>query len=316
MVAGALLLWCCEQPRSEPAQPASPHPSISAEAAPAPAVSAPRHLAHTDGCQATDGKAQPIAEKRELPADAQLVLEREGTCKLLYSAGALVRLYGPARVMASPHGEAGLLVREGTLELDLSHGALTATSGFWFALPSARVELVQGARLVARAFPGGASELYVVSGSAKVQGAASARGTLLSAGRGLSVSAQGEARALTQTLEKLEAARAWMLARSPGKPPADVLAAMLPRFSQALAAAEAQAAQGKALLERHRGLPQGAPEAMTLQRELSVQQAEALRLARIVSGQADSLAAWLLDPALDRRAELEPLLVRARALRH
>jgi hypothetical protein len=110
-------------------------------------------------------------------------LERGASLALALDDFAALRVEGPALVSLLPEGEPALLLREGTVVLDVApRGREATTSAVWLATPVARLDVADGARLVLRAHPARASELAVVSGHVRVEGRQEGEPALLTAG--------------------------------------------------------------------------------------------------------------------------------------
>jgi hypothetical protein len=182
-------------------------PGASATPDPVPvAPSKPPDLRPTIGKHLGEIGGPPLEAGAKLKQDAAVMLAAGASLDLTFPGGASVRVLGPARV-AVPAGPAGLLLGLGTVSVDLELTALHPGSGFWLTTPSARIELVHGARFVARTFQDRSSEITAVSGvlglttlDSHTKGRASGDNaqelttTRLAAGNRASIGAEGQSR--------------------------------------------------------------------------------------------------------------------------
>jgi hypothetical protein len=309
---GPILLFAlaCEA-RQDVQAPATP-----SEKAPATPIveKLPLPLPSTAACHAQGPNGREIASNAELPADTLLILGPEDACALNHPAGALLKLLGPARVLAAPESAPAVLVQEGILSLDLAPGALSPRSGFWLATPAARLELVQGARLALRVYPGGPSELLVISGVVRVEPAGEGEAArTIAAGHGLSLSASGRAESLEAPGGTLEHAVTWLVARENRAQQGDDARKQLQtRLEAMVERVSAMRAEMRDLARRHEALAaQHEPGLMELQAELARRSGEVLHQQRDLRARAAAFACfWLGEPG----ASVPAVLGRAREL--
>jgi hypothetical protein len=290
-----LLLACSTDPPPAPARAPARDPDPARSAAGAPArTPRPEHL-RTSSCTASTPEGAAIAPDNHVPLEQVLVVAAGDTCKLVRD-DLVLKLHGPARALALPHGEVALLLREGMAELDLAAGRATPGSGLWLSTPGVRVELVQGARLVVRVLPAGGTQLRLVSGQARIQPLGRGEAVReLGAGDGLSVASGGRASAITQRKSRMEDALAGMsgLPRPDGRPRLEELIAVT---RDTLAQVEAGRAQLGALARDHdQRVARGGAGAMELQRQIATQSGAQLAAERLLRAQEAALEAWTLD---------------------
>lgn len=210
----------------------------------------------------------PLGEARALGAGCEV--------SLAFDAGAEVTLLGPAFFGVPEGHRPGFLLREGALSLDLERTALHPGSGFWLTTPVLRVELVQGARVVLRAFPSGETTLAVISGRVLVRpsGQEGAAARPLHAPQRLDVRADGT------TLVQTTMARAQLeevlsdfhAQQAPGGAPAamEALDLALAGLRAACERVEANHGKNQQLLVEHRALVRrDAAAAMAVQASLA-----------------------------------------------
>jgi hypothetical protein len=118
------------------------------------------------------GVAQLIAAQA-LPAE-DVVLAAGQELVLDFSAGARVHLRGPATLRSDVAERDALLVRDGTLSVDLAPGAAKPDSGFSLTTPSAAFSLVRGGAVALRSAANGSTVAVVVSGVLALSAAGSA----------------------------------------------------------------------------------------------------------------------------------------------
>lgn len=282
---------------------------------PAPRLTLPR-IARCHGATASGG---PIGEERLAQPDELLTVPPNERCELLFPAGPSVRLHGPARARVSPRGEPLVLLRSGMIEVEVPGHAVGSASGFAWATPAVRGDIVRSGRVVVRVQAGLRTSLVVVSGRATIvvpraahTGAAAPameEPIALSAGQGLWAAPEGEPVRFSAPVGTMDGARAYLTRGEQGEgaarePPIASLAAGLAR---ALSEHAAAIAEESALSERHAALSaRGDPSASALQGELAQKGAALFRLARAVRVRADTLEALLIEapPVADDVLEL------------
>jgi hypothetical protein len=308
------LAACTAEPEARPATP-SPAPAASAEQPPPAAPPRTYVLPVLADCTARDRSGAPVVPTdagHARSATAYLEVKAGDGCKIVRGSDLVYRLHGPARAEARVHRLPSVLLREGVIEVDLAAGATTPDSGFWVSTPSARVELVQGARVVARAYAAGGTHLYVVSGQARVQPAGATEADVqLGAGQGLSVSSDGRASAVAARLARVEDALAWLAKqRSPAGARGAGLQALVAAAAATFAQVEAGQERLQAMSRSHEQHAAGSPEAMALQREIATESGKQLAARRRFDAQEEALRAWTLDPGEAGEVEVRALLDR------
>jgi hypothetical protein len=311
----ALAIVACSDsaPRTPPATTAG-EPPAKVEAQPAPPPAAPRRQPPSlAGCSARDRDGHPIGNEGYVTNDQYLELRAGDDCEIT-DYELVAKLHGPVRALALPHGQVAVLLREGTLEVDLAPGSQANAdrgSGFRFATPGGQVEMVQGARVVARAFASGSSLLYVVSGQLRVQPAGRGeRAVELAAGHGLSLSNVGAAQPLDIRLGRVEETLAWIAkARGQSGRVGPAVASLAALANETWSEGQPGLARLEELGREHdRLVASGAPGAMELQREIATLSGTQFARGRIMEAQAAALEAWTLDPEVPgREAALEVL---------
>jgi hypothetical protein len=198
-----------------------------------------------------------------------------------FSAGARVRLVGPAIARDATAKFDALRVRDATLTADLTPAAVTADSGFFLTTPSAALSLVRGGRYALRTLADGSSVVFVVSGSLSVSAAGAAfREALkpLVAGERVEVKLDGSlsrAKHSAQTLEQAALLASELSEAKPKDPAFGGLDKTLRTCSDSLRKEQARMAD---LLVAHRGaLAEHAERRMAVQAEIAAQAAKLAR---------------------------------------
>ncbi|MFT3921132.1 MAG: hypothetical protein QM778_01225 [Myxococcales bacterium] len=315
-------------PTSAPAAHAAvaTHHDTGAVPAPAePVVPAlkPREVRPTIGAHSGElHSSAALDEGARLAADTLVTLAEKAQLVLQFPGGASVKVLGPAR-LAVPAGELGLLLRQGTVSVDLEFSALHPESGFWLATPSARLELVHGGRFVVRAFEYGGSALSVVTGPLAVTpaGGEGQAPKALAAGAKAQLAADGKSEfssvarrpgaGISLHLQTEEV----RLAALPERRGADLSAAT--RSASAVAAAcdavVTARTEEHTLQARHRALvAQKDPGAMEVQRALAAQGARSFEARRALEKRLSLLEAERLEAGSQGLAS--PEIARAREL--
>ena len=284
---------------------------VDPQQGPEPARAAPKHHGPIVKTLvgALDG-VEPLAQGERLDANRVLSLKAGGELTLDFARGARVVVRGPAQVVVGPRAEEALLLKTGTLSVDLPPSAPTEGSGFWLATPSARLELVRGGRLVVRAFSDGSSAAFVVSGSAHLAPSVARRpAEFVAPGHGLRVALDGRFERTPLLAPTLEDAlsRGLKLLERPGSEDS-----VCTSLDQSLAGLIDQVAAGVAternLVAAHRQRI-GTPAALSAQAAVAANAADlSHQRARLRSLLSQRAAARLLptpgpDDALGLRAE-------------
>jgi hypothetical protein len=301
LLCALALLACHPEPDAAPSAPTAPAARATPSPAPAPIPEPPPVRARLADCTARDRNGLPIGPGEHASAHGSwsyLDVAAGDRCKIVRGADLVYQIHGPARAQATTHRLPSLLLREGTLQVDLAAGALTPDSGFWFNTPSARVDLVQGSRVVARAHAAGGTHVYVVSGQVRVQPTGDAEpAAQLAAGQGLAISSEGRATPVEARLARVEEALTWLGAQ---RPPAGArgaaLQALVAAASQTFGQVEAGQERLHAMSRTHGQHAAGSPEAMALQRAIATESGKQLAAQRRFSAQEEALRAWTLDP--------------------
>lgn len=259
----------------------------------------------------------PRAALERTQADERWQLPEGALVELHYPGGTSLRVHGPALFVTAPSGEEALLLYEGTVTVDRERTAPRPESGFWFATPSLRGELVQGARLALRALPSGETQLHMVSGRLTYLAAHHGEATphTLSAGQVLRVAADGSEGTRAGAQATLEGAERALRALKGGRAPPHAPGAGGPLHDAVVAALEllsSHLAEERALRDAHRTLSaQGDPAAMGAQRSLAEHAGKLVRARRLLRARLAMLQAQVLghEPA----GESAALISRARA---
>lgn len=239
-------------------------------------------------------------------------LRAQSSLTLDFAAGARVSIVGPAVFAVSYEAHAGsrdgLLLRVGTVSVDLPPAAAAPERGFWLATPNVSLQLSRAGRCAVRALANGETWLQVVSGSVMLTSgvvAAALGGSekQLLAGDSVRVRASGVVETLGTAEPTLEAAAQGLAHARARGPKVDVAAATLTdAIAQHHTRVQAAEQRVAALRARHRAAL-GAPSAerQSLQAGLA---REAALLARLLATERvlalQRRAAALVAPAAER----------------
>jgi hypothetical protein len=198
-----------------------------------------------------------------------------------FSAGARVRLVGPAIASDATGKLDALRARDATLTADLPPAAVTADSGFFLTTPSGALSLVRGGGYALRTLADGSSVVFVVSGALSVSAAGPGfREALkpLVAGERVELKLDGSlARAKhgAQTLEQALSLARELPEQKPKDPSFALLDKTLRSAGDSLRKEQARMAD---LLIAHRGsLAENAERRMAVQGEIATQAAKLAR---------------------------------------
>lgn len=314
-----LALWACTggntrtpsrdggAPDVRPIATPSLSPSTEPDAAFVPADRAP--LTATDlQVMAMDGTVSGIALDAAVDADRRVRLGPADAVTLSLGDYVRLRVLGPGTLQLAPEGAAALLLREGTVVVDVApRGARAGERAIWIGTPGGLLEVAHAARFVVHAHADGASTVSVVSGNLRLsQGE---EDTMLVADDARCL-APGSVRHLPLVVGNLEA-RTARLRQAPscaGRSPGDVAKqdAALAAKLDALAAKKALAAR---LVAEHARAVSAHADAAPLQAALAREAAAVERLSAQVRAARVGVDARLAD---DEGARA--LRARARAL--
>jgi hypothetical protein len=273
LVLSLLSVFGCSEPRT----PAAPEAAAPAPATPAPiepvATPAPKPRKREGPLvKALQGellRGGPLTPGQQLAPDSVLVLKKGAELTLDFTKGMRLVAYGPAELVVGAQGEQAVLLREGTVQLDLPPSAPTAESGFLAVTPGLHLAILRGGRLALRAFSDASSETIVVSGMVAAVVGAEAMSSL-SAGQSLRAPLAGPAERAQLDALTLEAALERLKRLPARKGDARVLNGALDGELQALVdEVEGEMAREAQLVAAHRERI-GTPDALAAQRDVAM----------------------------------------------
>ncbi len=315
-LACAGLLLSCQQETRQPAEhgdAGAPAASEAGRPVPEKAQSirpghpAPRVKSVSTGVAGATVGAPLPSQDVVLGQGQELVLD--------FSAGARVRLVGPATAGDATGKLDALRVRHATLTADLPPAAVTADSGFFLTTPSAALSLVRGGGYALRTLADGSSVVFVVSGALSVSAAGPGfRAALkpLVAGERVEIKLDGSlvrAKHRAQTLEQALSLAVELPEQKAKDPAFALLDKTLRTCSDSLRKEQARMAD---LLVAHRGaLAENAERRMAVQGEIAAQAAKLARAKERLELALNQRAASRLSTA---RQPEDALSAEARAL--